>query len=40
MELFVTDATWDDNISLRVVTVSGNGLRMEYSHESVWVNAP
>lgn len=38
MELFVTDATWDDNISLRVVTVSGNGLRMEYSHESIWVN--
>lgn len=38
IELFVTDATWDDNISLRVVTVSGNGVRMEYSHESVWVN--
>jgi hypothetical protein len=39
IELFVTDATWDDHISLRVVTVSGNGVRMEYAHESIWVDA-
>jgi hypothetical protein len=38
MKLYVTDATWDDNISLRIVEVRGNGIRMEYSHESVHVN--
>jgi hypothetical protein len=39
IELYVTDATWDDHISLRLVTVSGNGVRMEYTHESIWVDA-
>jgi len=37
--LYVTDATWDDNITLRVVDVYSNGERMEYSHETVHVNA-
>ena len=37
MELYVTDATWDDEISLRVVQVSGNEYRMAYSHKIVVV---
>ena len=37
INLFVTDATWDDDISLRVVSVRGNGLRMDYQHEAIFV---
>jgi len=38
MKLFVTDATWDDDITLRMVEVRGNGVRMEYSQENILVN--
>ena len=37
MALYVTDATWDDEISLRVVQVSGNEHRMAYAHQTVVV---
>lgn len=36
-EVFVTDATWDDDVRLRVVEVSGNGARFAYAHELVTV---
>lgn len=36
-ELYVTDATWDDDITLRVVDVSGNEEEMAYSQELVRV---
>ena len=34
-EVFVTDATWDDEITLRVVEVWGDGARFEYRQELV-----
>lgn len=34
-DVFVTDATWDDENTIRLVRVSGNGLRFEYSQELV-----
>jgi hypothetical protein len=37
IELFVTDATWDDEIRLRVVTVLSNEQRFAYEHELVVV---
>ena len=37
IDLFVTDATWDDEIRLRVVTVSANEHRVAYEHELVVV---
>jgi hypothetical protein len=33
--VYVTDATWDDEVRVRLVEVSGNGLRFEYEHELV-----
>jgi hypothetical protein len=36
-EVFVTDATWDDEIRLRLVTVSDNGARFSYEHELISV---
>jgi hypothetical protein len=36
-DVFVTDATWDDDIRLRLVTVSGNGARFAYEHELITV---
>lgn len=36
-ELFVTDATWDDEITLRIVNVAGNEQEMVYTQELVWV---
>jgi len=36
-EVFVTDATWDDDNTVRVVRVSGNGERLAYEHELVAV---
>ena len=37
IDLFVTDATWDDEIRLRVVTVWSNEQRFAYEHELVVV---
>ncbi len=34
-EIFVTDATWDDEITLRLVEVWGNEATFEYRHELV-----
>lgn len=34
-EVFVTDATWDDEDTLRIVRVSNNGERFIYDHELV-----
>lgn len=36
-EVFVTDATWDDEVRVRVVEVSGNGRRFAYEHELISV---
>jgi hypothetical protein len=36
-ELYVVDATWDDEITVRMVEVSGNGERMAYDQELVVV---
>jgi hypothetical protein len=36
-EVYVTDATWDDDNRLRLVTVSGNGARFGYEHELITV---
>jgi len=36
-ELYVTDATWDDDITLRIVEVSGNEQQVAYSQELVRV---
>jgi hypothetical protein len=36
-EVFVTDATWDDENRIRLVTVSGNGARFAYEHELITV---
>ncbi len=36
-ELYVTDATWDDEITLRVVDVSGNEEEMAYAQDVVRV---
>ena len=36
-EVHVTDATWDDDNRLRLVTVSGNGARFSYEHELITV---
>ncbi len=36
-EVYVTDATWDDDNTLRLVHVSGNGKRFAYEHEHVTV---
>ena len=33
--VYITDATWDDEVRVRVVEVSGNGQRFEYEHELV-----
>jgi len=33
--VYVTDATWDDELRVRLVEVSGNGQRFEYEHELV-----
>ena len=38
-EVFVTDATWDDDNTVRVVSVKGNGERFAYKHELVPVGA-
>ncbi len=35
--VFVTDAVWDDENTVRMIQVSGNGLRFEYEHELVIV---
>ena len=32
---YVTDATWDDEVRVRLVEVSGNGARFEYSHQLI-----
>ena len=37
LKMFVTDAVWDDDNTLRLVHVSGNGKRFEYTHEKVTV---
>jgi hypothetical protein len=34
---FVTDATWDDELTIRVVEVSANDRRFTYEHELVVV---
>lgn len=34
-DLYVTDAIHDDDLTIRVVTVSGNGRRMTFSQELV-----
>ena len=34
-ELYVVDATWDDEITVRMVEVSGNGERMAYDQDLV-----
>jgi hypothetical protein len=34
---YVTDATWDDDNRVRLVTVSGNGHRFGYEHELITV---
>lgn len=34
-EVYVTDATWDDEITIRLVEVWGNELGFEYEHELV-----
>ncbi len=36
-EVFITDATWDDDNRVRLVEVWGNGLRFEYTQELVTV---
>ncbi len=36
-DVYVTDAVWDDDNTLRLVHVSGNGKRFEYTHEKVTV---
>ena len=36
-EVFITDATWDDDNRVRVVEVWGNGERFEYTQELVTV---
>ena len=33
--VYVTDATWDDELRVRLVEVSGNGQRFTYEHELV-----
>lgn len=35
--VYVTDAVWDDENTVRLVRVSGNGLRFEFEHELVVV---
>lgn len=35
IEVYVTDATWDDELTVRLVQVSGNGEAMAYAHEIV-----
>ena len=35
LEVHVTDATWDDDNALRVVTVTGNDHRFAYAHDLV-----
>ena len=34
-DVYTTDATWDDEVTVRVITVSGNGVRFSYDHELV-----
>ena len=38
IDLYVTDATWDDEIRLRVVTVWANENRLAYEHELIVVS--
>ena len=35
LDIYVTDATWDDELTVRVVAVEGNGLEMRYQHTLV-----
>jgi len=35
--VYVTDATWDDENVIRLVTVNGNGVRFEYIHEIITI---
>ncbi len=36
-DVYVTDATWDDDVRVRLVTVSGNDRRFAYEHELITV---
>lgn len=35
IDVFVTDATWDDELTVRLVQVEGNGVEMRYTHRLV-----
>lgn len=37
IEVYITDATWDDTIAVRVVQVDGNGAAFRYTHELIEV---
>ena len=37
IDVFVVDATWDDSVTVRLVSVWGDGQRMTYEHEVVVV---
>jgi hypothetical protein len=38
IEVHVTDATWDDENTIRMIDVSGNGMRFVYEHELVVID--
>jgi len=37
-DVYTTDAVWDDEVTVRVITVAGNGVRFTYDHELVVVD--